>query len=431
MTGLLYQRWRDVAEKYRDEVALVDSARGGRWTFAQLAAEAERGGELGPIVFPQGEDFVLKLLRGWRGGQLICPLEPGQAEPEFEELPQGCVHIKLTSATTGASRAVAFTGEQLAADADNIVATMGLYREWPNLGVISLAHSYGFSNLVLPLLLHGIPLILVDAHLPETVKRAVEDTDSFTLAAVPALWRAWHEAGVIPGSEKLKLAISAGAPLSRNCIGAGSVRSSRREDPQFFTVRARCGGIAYDTQPARRGPTWRASDRRWKTFALRWAMTDACRCAARRWAKTYWPEPAVNLADGCFVTNDLAEIEGGRVYIRGRAGDQINMAGRKLSPETIESVLLSHPDVKDCLVFGVPSADNDRSESIVACIAGARSLNRELLKQFMLEKTPAWQIPREWVFVKSLEANSRGKLSRAEWRRKFLEARDNGASDFS
>ncbi len=78
----------------------------------------------------------------------------------------------MTSATGGAPRMVAFTGEELVADADNIVATMGLRPDWPNLGVISLAHSYGFSNLVLPLLLHGIPLILVDAPLPETVRQA-------------------------------------------------------------------------------------------------------------------------------------------------------------------------------------------------------------------------------------------------------------------
>jgi len=36
--------------------------------------------------------------------------------------------------------------KKLAADAENIVATMGLRADWPNLGVISLAHSYGFSN---------------------------------------------------------------------------------------------------------------------------------------------------------------------------------------------------------------------------------------------------------------------------------------------
>jgi len=34
---------------------------------------------------------------------------------------------------------------------------------------------------------------------------------------------------------------------------------------------------------------------------------------------------------------------------------------------------------------------------------------------------PAWQVPREWWFVDGLESNRRGKLSRAEWRKRYLE----------
>src|SRR5580692_4817140 len=123
---MLYERWREIANKYRNEIALMDAARGERWTFARLAAEAERDGATGPVAFPQGEGFILTLLRGWRSGQLICPLEPGQAKPVFGKLPKGCAHLKMTSATTAVARTAAFTETQLAADADNIVATMGL-----------------------------------------------------------------------------------------------------------------------------------------------------------------------------------------------------------------------------------------------------------------------------------------------------------------
>src|SRR5206468_4690574 len=137
--------------------------------------------------------------------------ETGQTPPPFVQVPAGCVHLKTTSATTGEPRFIAFTAGQLMADAENIVATMGLRREWPNLGVISLAHSYGFSNLVTPLLLHGIPLLLCDSPLPEAVRRAALSAEAITLPAVPALWRAWHEAGAIAAN--VRLAISAGAPL--------------------------------------------------------------------------------------------------------------------------------------------------------------------------------------------------------------------------
>jgi acyl-CoA synthetase (AMP-forming)/AMP-acid ligase II len=44
-----------------------------------------------------------------------------------------------------------------------------------------------------------------------------------------------------------------------------------------------------------------------------------------------------------------------------------------------------------------------------------------MLRQFLLPQLPAWQIPRDWWFVDSLAANERGKLPRAEWRKKYLE----------
>ncbi len=159
----LYERWRTVAHEYRHEFALRDLASDVRWTFAELAAHAESGSnEPGPAVFPQGAgaDFILTVLRAWRSGQIVCPLEPDQPRPDVPWPDAPIVHVKTTSATTGRPRLIAFTAGQLAADAANLTRTMGLRPEWPNLGVISLAHSYGFSNLVTPLLLHGIPLIL-------------------------------------------------------------------------------------------------------------------------------------------------------------------------------------------------------------------------------------------------------------------------------
>src|SRR5205085_773435 len=140
------------------------------------------------------------------------PLEHNQQRPRLQErVPAESRHMKTTSASTGEARHILFTARQLAADAENIMATMGLRPDWPNLGVISLAHSYGFSNLILPLLLHWIPLVLLDSPLPEAVRRSAGLFSGITLAAVPALWRAWHEAGAIP--QNVRLAISAGAPL--------------------------------------------------------------------------------------------------------------------------------------------------------------------------------------------------------------------------
>jgi acyl-CoA synthetase (AMP-forming)/AMP-acid ligase II len=91
-------------------------------------------------------------------------------------------------------------------------------------------------------------------------------------------------------------------------------------------------------------------------------------------------------------------------------------------PETIEAVLSAHPQVRACLAFGVPSVDNQRGETIVACVVGKDAVPGESLKQFALAHLAAWQVPREWWFVETLEVNGRGKLSRAEWRKRYFES---------
>ena len=101
------------------------------------------------------------------------------------------------------------------------------------------------------------------------------------------------------------------------------------------------------------------------------------------------------------------------ICLRGRTGDHINVAGRKVSPAIIEQALREHEAVDECLVFGVPSGNADRIDHIVACVTADRHGTKDELKQFLLQKLPSWQVPREWWFVESLGINGHGKKSRA------------------
>jgi acyl-coenzyme A synthetase/AMP-(fatty) acid ligase len=289
---------------------------------------------------------------------------------------------------------------------------MGLRPDWPNVGVISLAHSYGFSNLVLPLLLHGIPLILAPSPLPETVRRAAANEPAVTLAAVPALWRAWHEAGGVPA--QVRLAISAGAPLPLSLEQAVFTTSGVKI--HNFYGASECGGIAYDVNPL---PRTDAAVAGTPMPGVNLSLNSEGCLMVRSPAvgQTYWPESSDALGGGKFQTNDLAELSNEQVFLRGRLSDLINMAGRKVSPETIERALLAHPRVRECLVFGAPSPDEQRTDMIVAVVASGAG--EQELKQFLLESLPSWQVPRCWKFVESLSAGPRGKISRAEWRRQF------------
>jgi long-chain acyl-CoA synthetase len=417
---MLYERWRQIARGNPGQIALRDLPSGRRWTFQELEMAADAPLDNGQAAaFPTGvsAEFVLAVLRGWRAGQLVCPVETDQRTPEIPPgLPPEIVHLKMTSGTTAAPRFVAFTAAQLMADAENIGATMGLRPDWPNLGVISLAHSYGFSNLVLPLLLHGIPLILAGAPLPEIVLQAAKIEADLTLAAVPALWRTWQDAEAIP--RNVRLAISAGAPLPvslEQTVFAGCGLKIHN-----FYGSSECGGIAYDaSSDARLDDSCAGAPMQNVNLAV--AENGCLEVRSQAVGETYWPEANPALSGGVFRTNDLAEISYGLVYFRGRAGDQINVAGRKVSPESIEKVLAAHPGVRECVIFGVPSSDANRGDTIVACVSANTSVSGDILKQFLLAHLPAWQVPREWWLVESLFSSRRGKLSRAEWRKRYLE----------
>jgi len=415
---MLYERWRQTARERPLETALSEFPSGRRWTFAGLADAAGKLPTTGePFVFAQGHsaEFIFDVLRAWRDHTVLCPLEIGQPKPALPVPPKPACHLKLTSATTGPARAVVFTAEQLAADAENIVATMGLRPDWPNIGAISLAHSYGFSNLVLPLLLHGIPLALVASPLPEIVRRAAENLPGLTLAAVPALWRTWHETNAIPATTRL--AISAGAPLP--AMLERDVFQTHGLKIHNFYGSTECGGIAYDaTEIPRAEDACVGSPMR--NVTLDCNASDCLRVISRAVGQGYWPDADDALRAGIYQTSDLAEFKDGKVFLRGRLSDQINVAGRKIFPASIEQMLATHPAVRECVIFGVPGDDADRNETIAAVVVVRVKISAAELKQFLLARLPAWQVPREWRFVESLAGNTRGKISRAEWRRKFL-----------
>jgi long-chain acyl-CoA synthetase len=411
---MLYDRWREIARAHGPELALKDLSDGRSWTFAQLFAAGDRANDPGAAwVCPKGNgpEFVFEVLRGWRHGRVVCPLEETDSAPTAPLPPANIAHVKRTSATTGAARFVAFTAEQLAADCENIVATMGLRPEWPNMAAISLAHSYGFSNLILPFLLKGIPLFLLKSPLPQALRAACAGEEEFTLAGVPALWRAWHDAGAI--SQNIRLAISAGAPLplalEQQVLGKAGVKIHN------FLGSSECGGIAYD----------RSNGLRTDAALVGGAMENVSLSVADGMlevrgaavAAGYWPEARPELDGGVFRTSDLVEIRDGLLYMRGRASDVIHIAGRKVAPEEIERALSKHPAVKDCLVFGAPR--NAHENQIVAVLVGDESA-LDQIKRSISSELPAWKTPRQWIFVESLEANARGKVSRAQWREKFI-----------
>ena len=430
MANMLFDCWREVVARNSHFVALRILATGEAVTFAQLGEELEKRAPLAteqiyPVSTEEGggRQLILETLRAWRDAAILLPYEGGAIPPlPNAPFPEKVVHLKLTSGSTGSPRFVAFSAAQLAADAAQICVSMGLRADGPNLGVISLAHSYGFSNLVLPLLLHGIPLWLGESALPGGLRAAFASMKQpCALPAVPAMWRAWHGSGVLEGAP-VKLATTAGAPLPVELEQA--IYDASGLKIHNFYGSSECGGIAYDATEVPR------ADARLAGTVMRGVTleTSADGCLTVRSAAAglgYWadePEDKTSaLREGTFHTTDLADLSpDGSLYLLGRQSDVIHVAGRKLNPGEVEAMLLAHPAVRHCVVFGIPSADGLRQEEIVACVHAEPTAEHSQIEMWLRGQLPAWKCPRRWWWREDLTPNERGKISRSEWRGRFL-----------
>ena len=152
--------------------------------------------------------------------------------------------LKLTSGTTAAPRAIRFRSHQLLADCNQICDTMDISDNDLNFGVIPVSHSYGFSNLLTPLMARGVPMVVSRDSTPRAVLTDLACTGATVFPGTPAFYQAFCDIGDVPSLPKLRLCISAGAPLS-SAVAKKFFGKFKQPIHSFYGA-SECGGICYD-----------------------------------------------------------------------------------------------------------------------------------------------------------------------------------------
>lgn len=337
---------------------------------------------------------------------VVSPREPGQAV----ELDPGLGVIKLTSGSTGEPRGVLVSAEALAADDEQLRASMGLRPDERILVAIPLAHSYGFSSLVLPALRWGAQLVFPEQATPLAALQAGRSLGATFFPTVPSVLAAWVQLrDPVPWPASVRLTIAAGAPLIPEVASRFRERTGRFV--HVFYGASECGGISFDREgdAALRGTvgTWVdgvAGEIEPETGRLR------VRSAAV--ARSYWPDPAPELSGGTFLTGDLVSIEGDELRLLGRADELINVRGRKVQPREVEAVIRRLPGVVDACVLGVDGPDGPRSQLCAVVAAPEGALTAQEVFHWCRAHLAEYKVPRSVVRVSELPRTQRGKLDR-------------------
>ncbi|MCI0525180.1 MAG: AMP-binding protein [Acidobacteria bacterium] len=138
-----------------------------------------------------------------------------------------------------------------------------------------------------------------------------------------------------------------------------------------------------------------------------------------RYLQTYWSRfPNV------WVHGDWAMIDaGGHWYILGRSDDTLKIAGKRVGPAEVESILVGHPSVVEAAAIGVP--DELKGAALIAfCVLSPDSKADEKLAEELRERVAAELgkplRPERIYFVAALPKTRNAKVMRRVIRAAYL-----------
>mgnify|MGYP005811224387 CR=1 FL=1 len=386
----------------------------------------------------QGEDPVpwwpLAVTVGGADGAPTVRLDtiapPAQRFSTPEGLRDDDAMIMFTGGTTGAPKMVPWTRANIAGSVRAIIAGYGLAPRDATVAVMPLYHGHGLLAALLATLVSGGAVLLpargrFSAH---TFWDDIDAVHASWYTAVPTIHQILLERAKTdqPGSSALRFIRSCSAPLTAETAQAlqdtfsapvvcafGMTEATHQvattEIGHTENPAATSGLVGRSTGPEIRivGPDGRPVPA--GEVGEVWLHGPTV-------VRGYLGDPAItaaNFTDGWLRTGDLGTLSAaGELVIRGRIKELINRGGEKISPERVEGVLSSHPDVLEVAVFGVP--DKLYGETVAAVIVprGSAAPTADELAAFARDRLAPFEVPASFRQAAELPHTAKGSLDR-------------------
>ena len=125
---------------------------------------------------------------------------------------------------------------------------------------------------------------------------------------------------------------------------------------------------------------------------------------------------------GWFYTGDIGRMDTrGYLYLLDRKKDMIITGSEIVFSLEVEAILITHPDVQECAVVGVP--DEKYGEALLAAVVPVpgKALSDDELIAHCRGKIGGYKIPRHYVFLDALPKSTMNKVLKGELRQVYGE----------
>ena len=333
--------------------------------------------------------------------------------------------LAFTSGTTGKPKATMHFHRDLLIIADGYAKeVLGVTPDDIFVGSPPLAFTFGLGGLAIFPLRFGATATLLETASPPNMLKIIETYKATICFTAPTAYLAMLKAAD-EGADisSLRLAVSAGetlpAPVYERWIqktgkpildGIGSTEllhifiTNRQGDMRPAATGRPVGGyearvVDADMKEVPRGTIGKLAVR----------GPTGCRYLADERQKNY-------VKGGWNVTGDsFTQDEDGVFHFAARSDDMIISSGYNIAGPEVEAALLSHPNVAECGVIGVPDAERGQIvEAHVVLAAGVEpdALTVKRLQDHVKQVIAPYKYPRSVKFVASLPKTQTGKLQR-------------------
>ena len=289
------------------------------------------------------------------------------------------------------------------------------------LAALPLSHSFGLNGALLAPLLAGATVRLVERFTADGVAALLTRERITVLPAVATMFRRLLDVPAFAGGRALRLAVSGAAPCPwdlaqewRERTGVRIVRGYGMTE-LFRPLSYRADDTSDLPDAVGRavpGVEARVVDESGAPLAAGEVGELMIRSPAAMDGYLGAPEESqAVLADGWFRTGDLASIDSdGWVRIAGRKRERILRGGHSVFPPEVEAVLLSHPDVAEAAVVGIPHSElGEEIAGFVVMRPESRAGADELIA-FCKERLAGYKYPRRIRLLATLPRSATGKI---------------------
>jgi malonyl-CoA/methylmalonyl-CoA synthetase len=360
----------------------------------------------------------------------LLAMSAGQ-EAGFEDppcLPDDLAAILYTSGTTGRSKGVMLTRENLASNAEALVGLWRFAGADVLLHALPVFHTHGLFVATNCVLYSGASMIFQRTFSPAAVLAALPRAS--VMMGVPTFYsRLLGDVGLKrEACAHMRLFISGSAPLSAATHAEWQARTGHAilerygmTETNMITsnpyVGARKAGTVGQPLP---GVEVRVTGTEGAVLAVGEAGSIEVR--GPNVFKGYWRMPEQTAREfrdgGWLVTGDLGAFDQeGYLSILGRAKDLVITGGLNVYPAEVEAALDALPGIAASAVIGVPHPDF--GEAVVACLVPdpGVALKPEAVRDALRDRLAAFKLPKRVLVMAELPRNAMGKVQKAELRK--------------